>query len=247
MKRPRFVFVLMLALSLPNFAIAQQRSAAALPAAQSTLFTVSVRGQASQMPDVAVLSTGVTTEATESKVALRDNAARMERVMQAIKAAGIAEKDVHTSHIWLHPRYQYGNREVPRMTGYRASNTLSIKVRDITKLGQILDNLVAQGINQVSGPSFQIDEPDPVYDRARHHALETAHARAKLYAQALGLRVQRVVKLSEGSRSSSGFEPREMVMAQSARMDSADAVNTVVTPGEMTLSVNLEVVFELAP
>jgi len=240
---PRFIFALLLALSLPGLAIAQQRSAAAEPS--PTLFSVSVRGQASQMPDVAVLSAGVTTEASDSNTALRDNAARMERVLSALRSAGVAKEDIHTSNIGLSPRYQYNNREVPKITGYVANNTLSIKVRDISKLGQILDSLAAQGANQIHGPSFQIDQPESGYDQARHNALEAAQARAALYAKALGLRVQRVLRLSEGNSSDSRFGPREMMVMAQARSDSADMSTTPVVSGEITLSVSLEVVFEL--
>jgi len=243
----RIVFaLLLLTVGMPSLAMAQRATSSASSAAQpATLFTVSVLGQASQMPDIAVLSAGVTTEATDSKQALRDNAARMERVLSAVRAAGVAKEDVHTSTIGLNPRYQHTNREAPRITGYIASNTLNIKVRDITKLGQILDSLVAQGANQIYGPSFQIDHPQASYDQARRNALEIAQARAALYAHALGLKVRRVVSLAEDSRSS-GFGPREMVMAaQQARSVSADATSTPVVSGEITLSVNLEVVFEL--
>jgi len=238
---PRFVFALLLTLSLPSLAIAQQRSSAAEPS--PTLFTVSVRGQASQMPDVAVLSAGVTTEASDTNTALRDNAARMDRVLNALRSAGVAKEDIHTSNIGLNPRYQYNNHEVPKITGYVANNTLNIKVRDISKLGQILDGLAAQGANQIHGPFFQIDQPESGYDQARHNALEAAQARAALYAKALGLRVQRVLRLSEGGRSDSGLVPREMVMQ--ARSTSADMSATPVVSGEITLSVSLEVVFEL--
>jgi len=240
----RFIFAFLLIGSVPSLALAQ-RSNASASAAQPTLFTISVRGQASQMADIAVLSAGVTTEAADSKEALRENAARMERVLAAVRAAGVAKEDVHTSTIGLNPRYQYNNRETPRITGYVASNTLSIKVRDITKLGQILDSLVAQGANQIHGPSFQIDHPEASYDQARRNALKMAQARAALYAQALGLHVHRVVSLAEDSRSGN-FGPREMVMAaQQSRAASADASTTPVVSGEITVSVNLEVVFEL--
>jgi len=241
----RFIFALVLLWNMPSLALAQRAAASASASqAPSTLFSVAVRGQASQMADIAVLSAGVTTEAADSKQALRENAARMERVLSAVRAAGVAKEDVHTSAIGLNPRYQHTDRQAPRITGYVASNTLSIKVRDITKLGQILDSLVSQGANQIYGPSFQIDQPESAYDQARHNALNIAQARAALYAQALGLKVRRVVSLAEESRGG-GFGPREMLMAPQARAASADAPNTPVVSGEITLSVNLEVVFEL--
>jgi uncharacterized protein YggE len=99
--------------------------------------------------------------------------------MAAIKAAGIAEKDIQTSGINVSPQYKYTDNQPPAITGYQASNTVSIKVREIGKLGEVLDALVASGANQVNGPSFEIDEPEAVYDEARRGALGKARPRAQ--------------------------------------------------------------------
>src|SRR3546814_1726126 len=101
----------------------------------------------------------------------------MNKVMAAIKAAGIAEKDIRTSGISVNPQYKYGDNQPPTITGYQASNTVSIKVREIDKLGEVLDALVASGDNQVNGPSFEIDQPEAVYDEARRAAIATATQR----------------------------------------------------------------------
>jgi uncharacterized protein YggE len=161
-------------------------------------------------------------------------------VVAAIKAAGIADKDVQTSGINLSPKYRYAENESPKITGYQASNTVSLKVRDIANLGKVLDALAAGGANQINGPSFQIDQPDPVYDEARLAALKKAQARAETYAKALGLRVRRIVSISEGGGGD--FRPMP-VMAMQARGKAE--MDTSVSPGETTLSVNLDVVFEL--
>jgi len=161
--------------------------------------------------------------------------------MAAIKAAGIAERDIQTSGINLSPQYRYADNEAPKITGYQASNTVSLKVRDITRLGKVLDSLAAQGANQINGPSFEIDQPEPVYDEARLAALKKAQARAETYAKSLGLRVRRIVSISEGS--SGGFRPPMPMMAM-ARAGKAE-MDTAVAPGETTLSVSLDVVFEL--
>jgi uncharacterized protein YggE len=103
----------------------------------------------------------------------------------------------------------------------------------------VLDALVASGANQVNGPNFEIDQPEAVYDEARQSALKLAQARAAMYAQSLGLRVRRIVSISEGG----GFQPpmpMMKAMAMDARMESAP-----VSPGESTLGASLDVVFEL--
>lgn len=221
---------------------ASTQSRASSPAASSdgTLLSVSARAEASRVPDVASLSTGVVTQAADAKAALRANAEQMNKVMAAIKAAGIADKDIQTSGINVNPQYKYADNRAPTITGYQASNTVSVKVREIDKLGKVLDALVASGANQVNGPSFEIDKPEAVYDEARRAALEQAQARAEMYAKALGMRVRRIVSISEGG----GFQPpRPMMMAKAAMADNFES--SPVSPGETTLTANLDVVFEL--
>lgn len=235
---------LLLALSLSPLAIAMTAQAQNAPAyaipSDATLLNVSADAEARRVPDVATLSAGVVTQATDGNAAMRQNAEQMNKVIAAIKRAGIAERDVQTSGINLSPQYQYKEGEAPKITGYQASNTVSLKVRDISRLGSVLDTLAAQGANQINGPSFEIDQPEPVYDEARLAALKKAQARAETYAKALGLKVRRIVSISEGRGG--GVRP---VMMMSARAQSA-AMDTPVAPGETTLSVNLDVTFELA-
>ena len=151
---------------------------AATVSADGTLLSISTRAEASRAPDIASISAGVVTQAVDGNAAMRQNAEQMARVMTAIKAAGIAEKDIQTSGINLNPQYHYADNVPPVITGYQASNTVSLKVRDIAKLGNVLDALAAQGANQINGPQFEIDQPEPVYDEARLAALKKAQARA---------------------------------------------------------------------
>lgn len=222
-------------------ACAQNPAAPAFATSDGTLLSVSAQAEASRVPDVASLSTGVVTQAADANAALAANAKQMNQVMAAIKAAGIAEKDIQTSGINVSPQYKYTDNQPPAITGYQASNTVSIKVREIGKLGEVLDALVASGANQVNGPSFEIDEPEAVYDEARRAALEKARQRAQMYAKSLDLKVRRIVSISEGG----GFQPPQpmMRMAKAEAFDAAGA--PPVSPGETTLTANLDVVFEL--
>ena len=220
-------------------ACAQDNTGYSVPA-DATLLSVSAQAEAKRVPDVATISAGVVTQAADANAAMRANAVQMDKVMAAIKAAGIAERDIQTSGINLNPQYKYVENQEPTITGYQANNTVNLKVRDIGKLGKVLDALVASGANQVNGPSFEIDQPEEAYDEARRGALEKAQARAAMYAKTLGLRVRRIVSISEGA----GFQPpRPMAMMAMAR-GKAEA-DTAVSPGETTLSANLDVVFEL--
>ena len=233
------LLALSLALGATTMTAHAQTVAGHAMTADGTLLSVSAQAQASRVPDVATISTGVVTQAVDGNTAMRQNAEQMARVMAAIKAAGIADKDIQTSGINLSPQYRYVENEAPKITGFQASNTVNLKVRDIAKLGKVLDALAANGSNQINGPTFEIDQPEPVYDEARLAALAKAKARAETYAKALGLRVRRIVSISEGGGG--GFQPMPM-MRMSAK--SAD-METQVAPGETTLSVNLDVVFEL--
>ena len=218
----------------PATALAQ-----AAPASDGTLLSVSSRAEARKAPDIATFSAGVVTQAADGNAALRQNAEQMNRVLAAIKAAGVADKDVQTSGISLNPQDRYEENQPPRITGYQASNTVNVKLREVAKMGKVLDALVASGANQVNGPSFGIDDPEPLYDRARLDALKAARARAETYAGALGVRVRRIVSISEGGAAMPSPMPR-MAMMKAEAYDS-----TPVAAGESSVSVNLDVVFEL--
>jgi len=207
---------------------------------QGTRLTVTAEAEARQPPDIARLSTGVLTQAGDANTALRNNAREMDKVMAALKSAGIAGRDIQTSGISLYPQYRHPRNEAPSITGYQAANTVSIKVREIARLGDVLDALVASGANQVNGPSFAIDEPGPVYDRARLAALDQARQRAELYAGALGLKVGRIISINEGSSPAQSVGLRMMAAAQAM-----DEAATPVSPGESTLRARVTVVFEL--
>ena len=222
-------------------ACAQNATPTFAASTDGTLLSVSAQAEASRVPDVASLSTGVVSQAADANAALRANAEQMDKVMGAIKAAGIAAKDIQTSGINVNPQYKYTDNQPPAITGYQASNTVSIKVREIGKLGKVLDALVASGANQVNGPSFEIDQHEAVYDEARRAALAKAQERAAMYAKSLDMQVRRIVSISEGG----GFQPPRPVMMM-AKAEAFDrAASSPVSPGETTLTANLDVVFEL--
>ncbi|QFT54309.1 SIMPL domain-containing protein [Microbulbifer sp. THAF38] len=235
MKLVKFSTITLLALILSacdNGQTASQRG---------TLVSIAAQGETSQAPDVANLSVGVVTEADDSKKAMQDNAEQMDSLMKAIKKAGIAKKDIQTSGVSLSPRYHYQRDQKPKIVGYTARNTVNIKVRELDKLGTVLDDLTAAGANQINGPSFEIGEPGPVKAEAREKALIDAQERATIYAKALGMKVRRIVSISE---QGSGGMPRPMMMR--GQMESMkDSASTPIAPGETTVSVNLDLVFEL--
>ena len=227
--------------------------AAALPAAASaqtaqvmapisgTRLDISATGEVSRVPDIAIISAGVVTRQPTATAAIQQNATRMERVLAALKAAGIAERDVQTSSLSLNPEYKYREGQAPLLAGYTASNQVSIRFRDIRNTGKILDALVAEGANQINGPSLTIDKPDEALDEARTKALANGRARADFYARALGRRVVRLISVSEGG-GNYPVPPMPVMMEARAANQAAD---TSIVPGEQKLSVNLSMVFEV--
>jgi hypothetical protein len=229
------------AAAVPASAIAQ--SVAPLAGIDGTRLDVSATGEVTRVPDLAIISAGVQTLQPTATGAIEENATRMERVRAALKRAGIADKDIQTSSINLNPEYHNENNQPPRLTGYRATNTVNVKFRDLKRTGSILDALVAEGANQISGPNLTIDKPETAYDEARVKAIAAGQARAELYARALGKRVVRILSVSE----SGAYVPPPMPMAYGRDMVAAAApmAKTEIDPGTQQLQVNVSMSFEL--
>lgn len=230
------------AATLPAVADAQQAPTVNQSIA-GTRLDLSVTGESTRVPDLAIISAGVVTKAATAGAAIRDNATRMERVIAALRSAGIADRDIQTSSVSLNPEYVYENNQPPRLTGYTASNNVTVRFRDILNSGKVLDVLVAQGANQINGPNLTIDKPQAAMDEARANAIAIGRARAELYARSLGMRVARVVSVSEGgSYYAPPPPPPPMPERDGAVMAMA---RTQIVPGEQKLQVTLGMVFEL--
>jgi uncharacterized protein YggE len=221
-------------------AAAQTSVAVPVQAVAGTRLDVSATGEVSRVPDIAVVSAGVVTRADSASGAIQENAQRMERVRAALRRAGIAERDIQTSNISLNPEYRYAENRAPQLVGYTASNQVSVRFRDIRNTGRILDALVAEGANQINGPTLTIDRPEAALDEARTRAVAAGRARADLYARALGMRVVRLLSVSE----TGGYSPPPpMPMMMEAR--GAAAADTKIDPGEQRLQVTIAMSFEL--
>ena len=210
------------------------------PVINGTRLDVSAKGTAKRVPDIALISAGVVTQGADAASAMRENAARMSRVLAALKKAGIDGKDVQTSSVSLSPQYRYADNQVPVITGYQASNQVTVRFRDIGKSGDVLDVLVKEGANQINGPSLVIDHPETAQDEARVSAIQAARARADLYAKATGLHVKRIISIAE----SEGYSGGPMPMMAMARDGGAEA-KTAIMPGEQSVEINVSVTFEL--
>ena len=218
-------------------------AAIALAASASAAFAqvpppaISVIGEAtiSVPPDLAQIDSGVTTEAKTARDASDANNKAMNGVLQALKNAGIAERDIQTSRLSLSPQYANTgpNRNGPPVvSGYRASNRVTVKLRDVSKVANIIDALVAAGANDIGGIHFAVSNPSKLLDEARPKAIADARRKAEIYAKAAGVTLGDPVSISEG-----GAMP-PMPMVRKASMDFAAAP---VAPGEETLHINVSV------
>jgi len=233
----RLTLAALLALALP-LAPAAAQPAPAAQAIAGTRLDVVATGEVTRAPDIVRISAGVVSQAATASGAIRENSARMARVRAALRQAGIADRDIQTSNISLQPDYRYAENQPPQLTGYRASNEVNVRFRDIANSGAILDALVAEGANQINGPMLAIERPEAALDEARTRALAAARARAELYARSLGMRVVRIVAVSEAGAMP--VPPMPMM-----RLQAADAANAQIDPGEQVLSASLTVTFEL--
>jgi hypothetical protein len=163
----------------------------------------------------------------------------MQGVLAALKRAGVADRDVQTSNVGLNPEYRYPENQSPQLVGYTASNNVTIRFRDIRSSGRIIDALVGQGANQISGPALTIDKPEAALDEARTQAIAIGRARAELYGRSLGMRIVRIVSVNETGGSYSA-QPIPMY----ARAEMAPA-KISIEPGEQKLQVNVGMTFEL--
>lgn len=208
-----------------------------------TLLALEAEGHVRRTPDIARIHTGITVQATNMQSAMQQNATEMRKVLAALKAAGIAERDIQTSHFTLSPQYHYSENRPPRVSGFHTSNTVQVTVRELQRLGDILDTLVRAGANELHSLGFAVDNPEAARDEARQQALADARRRADSYARELGLKVRRIVSIDEGNQLAT--LPVPLAMAARAKGEMMADSSTPVAAGESDIRVRLAVVFEL--
>ncbi len=202
--------------------------------------TVSGLGEVHAVPDKANVSAGVISLGDTAAQALQKNTTNMRAVFDALIQLGIAEKDIQTSNFSVSPRYgRYEKSDVPpKIVGYQVSNSVSIVIRDLEKLGEALDSFVTAGANNLGGVQFTFSDPSALQVKARIAAIEDAKARAKLYAETAGASLGEVLIIQESS------VPRPMpVMARMASF--AEDSSVPIAAGEGTVSSSVTVTFAL--
>ena len=203
---------------------------------------ISVSGEAtvSAAPDLAQVDAGVATDAKTAKEASDTTNAAMGKVLLALKTSGVAEKDYQTSRLSLQPQYgQNKSTGASPVVGFRASNRVTVKIRDVTKVASVIDTLVGAGANDVGNISFEVTQASKLLDDAREQALADARRKAEIYAKAAGVTLGAPLGISEGGG------PTPLLRAKIAAAPMATSVP--VAPGEETLAVTVHVSWAIKP
>jgi uncharacterized protein YggE len=199
------------------------------------LMTVTGEGTIAAVPDSVVIRLGVSSQGKTARAASDANAKEMTVVLAAIKESGVADRDIQTTSLSLQPQYDPNKAGAPRLIGFQATNQVTIKIRDIGQLPAVLDRAIAAGANEMSGIEFVVSEQAKLLDKARIEAIADARRKAELYASAAGMKVGRVMAISEEGPTQT---PRAY---QTMRAGAA----TPIAPGEQMLRAVVTVSYEL--
>ncbi|WP_300031662.1 SIMPL domain-containing protein [uncultured Roseobacter sp.] len=216
-------------------------AAASAAADTGRMIVTSGTSTVEQAPDMAVIEMGVTQQAPDAGDALDATSAALRAVLDSLSGVGIEARDIATSHISLQPVWSNripGEEDAPRITGFQASNTLSVRIRNLALLGDVMGVAVGDGANRFNGVRFAFQDPEPLNDRARAAAVRDAMRRAAQLAEASGVALGPVQSITERS----GGRPAPMMeMAAASR-----ASGVPVAAGEMSVSVTVDMVFQIA-
>jgi uncharacterized protein len=210
---------------------------AAEPAQQSDrTVSVSATGSVAAEPDLATISTGVVSEADTAREALSRNTQTMAKVIEGLKALGISAQDIRTTAVNVEPRYRSAKDQAPTIVGYQVINQVRITARELKRLGEVLDQIVSLGVNQVGGIAFEVSKAEELRDEARKAAMANALRRAKLYAASAGAEIGPVLTIAEDAPAPG---PRPMARTALAAGD------VPIEPGTQRLEVKIYVTWAL--
>lgn len=240
-------FLASLAAAAASMAVAmpQAHAAEVTIAATNPVVELNIFEQVEVEPDIATIGAGVDTEALTAVEALRKNSADMQRVIDLIKALGIAPRDIQTTRVTLNARYDYDQaRRRPVFLGYTASNQVSVKLRDIKRSGEVLDALVSAGANNVFGPNFSIEDDTAAKADARKRALARGQEQAQEYARAAGYAGVRLLQVAETIQTSPRTYDSSAIVVTASRVE-ASAPPPPIEPGLVGTGVNIRLTYEM--
>lgn len=206
--------------------------------------TVGGQGQATAQPDLATINLGVSTRAATAAEAMARNAEAQAGVIETLKAEGIEARDIQTAGLNLTPVMDYSdNGQPPKLTGYAAQNSVTVRVRDIAGLGAVLDKLIASGANEISGIAFSREDMTATEDEARGKAVADARRRAGIMAEAAGMKLGPLMALSDVPMDSGPMPMPRMAMAAEAKMGGAAPIEA----GELAVTTSVTAIYALRP
>jgi len=206
------------------------------------VITVTGTGETQSSPDIAYVTVGVLTDAKRAQDAAQENAALTEKVMQALRQQDIPDNDLQTSNYSVQPYYgEAKGRPSPPIVGYQVSNQVRATVRRLNTVGRVIDAALAAGANNVLSVFFGLEKRSKAEQEASARAVENARARAEAMARAARVRIAGVVRIEEPP----AFRPVPMMAG--ARFMAAEAAQTPISPGELTISATVTVTFSIAP
>ncbi|TDH34497.1 SIMPL domain-containing protein [Pseudohoeflea suaedae] len=214
-------------------------------AAKASVITVFAEGTASVVPDMAVINLTVLREADTAREALDANTAAMNEVLAALKEDGIEDRDIQTSNFSIQPRWVYPKKDdgnqTPTISGYQVTNGLTVRIRNLERVGDILDTSITLGVNQGGQIDFTNDKPDETIGQARKNAVMNARKKAEEMAEAAGVTLGRITSMSEQSYA----QPIRMARSSMLKMAADESAPVPVAAGENEYSVSVSMSFEI--
>jgi uncharacterized protein YggE len=227
------------AAQLTSAAPAQAQIQNSEAAFRTTTLNMSAQGEVRIKPDIVTLSLGVSTEAATAQAASAEAAQKINAVVQALRGAGVAQKDIQTQYVQLTPRYSDRSNSPRLIVAQQASSTLTVTVRDLPRAGALLDLAVGAGANLVQGVRFGLADPTVPQRQARDQALRALQTDAASVAEVMGQRVVRLVSVNTQAYAE--------VVVTGSRIAQPMVSGASLEPGELTVRAGANGVFELAP
>jgi len=198
-------------------------------------FSVSGEGKEVVVPNIVEIRIGVISEGQDLTLLQKENSEKMNKIISFLKEKGIDEKDIQTENYSVTPKYDY-SKSPYKIVGYAISQNLKVKVKDLSKIGEILSQAVSYGANNVSGPNFTVDDKEVYVERAREKAIKNAKEKAEKIAKSAGFKLGKIVSITE----SSPFEPTPVMLKEIG-----DSEIPQIQSGSQEIKVQVNIIFEI--
>jgi uncharacterized protein len=218
------------------------------PSAKAPTVAIGAEGREESVPDIAMITAGLETSNAKSDAAMAENNRNFAKIMDVVRKYGIDQKDMQTAGVGVRQDFDYKDNGEAVPKGFIASNSLSITARDLSRIGDLIADLVAAGANSIVGPTFAFDDNEAIRDKAREKAFDNAQRRAMAYARKAGFKSVRLLTINEAAGemaySQAAYAGAMAAAADAAKMEIAP---TPIEPGLVTETVYASFLFEMVP